>query len=191
MSRKSIDIAVIIVMALITILSAAMALALYDRTLAEWWHIAFICILPAIPSGYAMRKVFSKAMGWSSQSLCALASSAIVFLIFSGIYYSANYYGADGDSRRDLPVEVTAKFSEEHYRSKRVARNRYTRGEKYMVYKIEILLPDGRQKKLDVPFNTYKNARVGQDINLSVEDGLLGSPVIRNIGFPIRKYRPA
>ncbi len=191
MSLKKINVAVLIIVVLITILSTAMAMVLYDRTLVEWWHIAFICFLPAIPTGFALRKVFTGVFGWSSQAAGTVISTVMLFLIFSGIYYSANYYGSDSQSRRDLPLEVTDKFSEEHYRTKRVSRSRYTRGEKYMVYKLEILLPDGRHKIIDIPFNTYKNVRVGKTINLSVEDGLLGSPVIKNIGFPIRKYRPA
>ncbi len=180
-----------ITLALIAIIAAAMAMALYGRTIVEWWKPACACLAAAFIIGFLLRGTFKWIIGWKSSASCTLIATAVFFVIFNGVFYTVNFYCSDSDSLTQLSVEVTDKYSEEHYRVKRVSRGRTTRGEKYMVYRAVIALPDGRTKVLDVPLDKYRNYRIGEKITLAVEDGALGAPVIKNLKFPVRKYQPA
>ena len=188
MKYRSLKIAVIIVVVLLSILAASMALVLHDRTLVDRWIPICVCLAAAIPAGFITRNAFRALTGFVSSTANFLIALAASFIILYGCFYTVNYYCTDHHSQTDVSVAVIAKYSEEHYRVKRVSRGRTTRGEKYMVYYMTVLLPDGRVKKMEIPAKRYRSLRADSTITLSLENGYFGFPVIKNISIPVRKY---
>lgn len=115
-----------------------------------------------------------------------MAGLILSFAVFCGTLYSLNFYIADETSAVEYSAAVLSKFSEEHYHVRRISRNRVRRGEKYKVYYINIALPDGRSKKIEVPVSEFIRIKEGKRIKLLMETGLFGIPVIKNLSFPVR-----
>lgn len=51
-----------------------------------------------------------------------------------------------------------------------------------------IALPDGHGKRIDVPVGRYSAIRKEGEIEVSVEKGFFGVPVIKGIEFPVYRY---
>ena len=84
---------------------------------------------------------------------------------------------------------VVGKHSETRYHTKRISRNRTTRGEPYNVYFISFRLPDGRMKELEIPAGKYVKTRINSSLKIHIEDGMLGFPVIKDYEIPERNRR--
>ncbi len=84
----------------------------------------------------------------------------------------------DFSSLPEVKAEVVDKYSETHYRSRRVGRNRYTRGEPYKVYKVQFRLDNGSLRTFQLPLSRYNKLRIGSAATLHQGPGALGVPVI-------------
>ncbi|MDE5808316.1 MAG: hypothetical protein K2H76_09375, partial [Muribaculaceae bacterium] len=90
--------------------------------------------------------------------------------------YIINYAGASKE--RIEKVEIASRYREQHYQSRRVGKNRYVRGNPYYEYYINVILPSGKEKKLQIPYSAYSRMKSGMEINLSFSKGCLGADVI-------------
>ncbi len=114
-----------------------------------------------------------------------------VYRLFA--FYFCNSYFASHDTAHMERVAIERRFRETHYKTKRISRRTYGRGEPYQQYYIEVRFEDGRTKKLSVKFDTYRRLKSQDTIQLKMERGLWGLPVIRrkgaNIEVPHSGYR--
>lgn len=168
---------------LVVIVSLGMALTLHRNTLTDWWVPAAICFVPACLLAALLSK---KMLRFISAPLCWLAGFAVFFSVLLGGFYSLNYFRSDPASTEPCQATVASKYTEEHYHTRRVSRNRVVRGQPYTVYFISLELPDHKMKNMEVSAGEYAKIRTGQSLPLQVEKGLLGVPVIKNMKFPVR-----
>lgn len=181
-SKTTITIIARSAMALIVITGLGMALALQRNTLIDWKYPAAICLGPAI----ILTGLFARA-GWLRKPLEMLLAAVITYSAAIGGFYTLNFYITDPASHHELHATVTAKNREERYRTRRLSRNRITRGEKYTVYTATLRLPDGREKRMEIRPQEYITMRVGRRITLQTETGLFGVSIIQ-LPHPIRRY---
>ena len=95
-----------------------------------------------------------------------------------------NYFCRDTSRTVTVRAEIVRVYSETRYRSKRVARNRYTRGEPYKVYFMDARLSDGRECKRSISiqrynryaWNSHRNKPDSVDLHLS--SGALGMEIL-------------
>ena len=71
-----------------------------------------------------------------------IAGTILAFSVFISFFYVLNFYKSDDASAKECAVRIINKYSEEHYRTKRVSKNHFRRGEKYLVYCNDIFTPD-------------------------------------------------
>lgn len=185
---RTINIIIMIILITGVILLLGLASVLQKHTLIQWWIPTGACALLALPCGYLLKGLIHKLTHFKKAVWNILAGVVFSFSVFIGLFYSLNYYKSDEATAHEYSARIVNKYTEEHYRVKRVSRNRVRRGEKYQVYCINIELEDGRLKNMEVPVNDYVKIRVGGHIKLRMEKGLFGFTVIKNMKFPVRQY---
>lgn len=116
----------------------------------------------------------SSAMIWNFL-LNGVSAASLLF----GAFYSANYAFAYSDTKSEVEGTVVRKYSETRYKSKRVARNRYTRGAPYKVYFAEVALPTGWKYEEEMSLSRWNKLRKGGSIKVELERGLFGIEVVR------------
>ena len=183
-TRKSL---VLCVFSLLVIAGIGLALALQWKTLVEWWKPALICVLPAFAAGFLLARCIRAAYGGMGILLSRAAGVVLAFSVFLCSFYALNYFKSDSASAEVVCARVASKHSEEEYQMRRIGRNRYVRGQKQMVYSLVIKLPDGAVRKIRVPVGEYVKTRVGRKVDVLIEKGLFGIPVIKDIDCPVRK----
>lgn len=167
----------IVVLVVVWLLAGGLAMALYSRTLVELWIPVATCSVLSLLSGVWLWKPWQRLTDSESMLpnfICHFFFSLVIFL---GFFFAANRFLASGPDYEER-VRVERKYSEKKYRSRRVGRNRYARGEAYYEYYAEIRLGDGRTKQLKLPLATYNNTRSGSTMTLHLRRGFFGLPVI-------------
>lgn len=116
--------------------------------------------------------------------VCQLVAATGMFI---AVILGVNYFARDISDSAVVRAEIVKVYTETRYRSKRVARNRYTRGEPYTVYFMDVRLPDGRVCKRSLSRESYNRyfGRVGRSrrerpdsIDLRLTPGALSMTVI-------------
>lgn len=151
----------------------------YANTLVEWWLPLAVALCAALLAWVLMKgwleRRWTDAPGWER-----FAGHFPLSLLLAGfVILGANYAGADDATLHEEQVSVERKYSEKHYRSRRVGRGRYARGEAYYEYKVEVRFADGRGKSFELPLSEYNRVRRGGTMTLRLERGMLGWPVIK------------
>lgn len=188
MKGNRIKTSLMIITALIVMIALGTASVLQGKTIVEWWLPAVICAIIAVFISALLYRFIRYITGFKNFAVNCLSAFAVAFSIILGTFYTLNYYCSDTLSRHNISTTVVRKYSKERYKVKRVSRNRTTRGEKYHVYYIDIELPDGSSKSLDITLSDFMRLRKGQSLTLEIEKGLFGIMVFKNMKFPIRKY---
>ncbi|MDE7387543.1 MAG: hypothetical protein K2N28_10460 [Muribaculaceae bacterium] len=174
------NILIMIVLGLLAVSAAGLSLVIHHNTMIQWWIPTLICILPAVPVGYALRRPLSHVLPTRRLWVSAATGIALTYALLTGAFYTLNYYVADSHTSRQFKVAITNKTTREHYRVRRIGRNRVGRGEKYYTHSVTVRWPDNRTKELPVTANEYARLRTGDSISLTTQDGLFGIPVIKN-----------
>lgn len=74
-------------------------------------------------------------------------------------------------------VTVERIYNETHYKSKRVTRRRYTRGEPYKVYYAEIRFDNGQLRDCHIPKRVYDKLSCKRPAIIEMQEGFFGYPV--------------
>ena len=151
----------------------------YTKTLVEWWLPLGVAFCAALLLRVVFRGALSRRLTELPRWLRDAVQVACLTVAAGFAVLGMNYAFADDATLHEEQVTVERKFSEKHYRSRRVGRGRYTKGEHYYVYRIAVRFTDGRTKTFDLPMERYNRVRQGAPLALKVETGLLGWPVIR------------
>ena len=177
------NILIMIVLGLVAITAAGLAMVIQNDTMVTWWIPTLICILIAVPIGFAVKRPMGRILPTNNRWVGAIAGTVVAYALLIGAFYSLNYYASDSDTSRQFKVAITKKTTREHYRVRRIGRNRVGRGEKYYTHTVTVEWPDLRTKELSVGANEYARLRIGDSISLTTRDGLFGIPVIKNKKF--------
>lgn len=183
------NIIALVLLGLFVFIGLGMACVIQRDTLIDWWMPAAVCLLPAALLAFLYIRPLGRLTGISRPWMAACAAFALFFSVMLCSLYALNYYKSDHDTALACQATVTSKFTGERHRTKRVGRNRYVQGEPYTVYFIKMELPGGRVKELELTAGQYNNIRRGQKIDIEIEKGCLGVPVIKNMSLPKSKAR--
>lgn len=176
---RVLKILIIIVLTLITLAGGGLAMVIHNDTVIEWWIPTTICAVVAIPTGMLLRGTVHRLSPSTGPLINMLLAAAMSMALLEGAFYSLNYYLSDNADARHVQAEVMEKRTEEHYRVRRIGRNRVGRGERYHTYSVTVSIPGGRMKKITVPAGEYRQLRNGDKVDLLTETGLFGVPVIK------------
>lgn len=168
------------------ILCYGIALALFGMTLVNpWWIVALSIVFAGISVFFFRnKKNWSVLTGTSSVTINVLCHLVTATGLFMALILGVNYFCRDTSRTVTVRAEIVRVYSETRYRSKRVARNRYTRGEPYKVYFMDARLPDGRECKRSISiqrynryaWNSHRNKPDSVDLHLS--SGALGMEIL-------------
>lgn len=171
--------AAVIAVAAFSILGYGAIATLSGRTLIRLWiPIAAALAIAAIPSAWLL-PAWRWLTGLSNNALCLVCHAVAAVGILAGAAYVCNYAFPDTSTLHEVDATVAARRTEVRHKSKRVSRRVYTQGEPYTVYYIDLRLPGGDAVSLGVQKSRYSRIRVGDTLQLPVERGLLGIPVVR------------
>ena len=103
----------------------------------------------------------------------------VVFgLILSFMVLLINYTTAGLSKVPPTEVTVEKKMTKTRYRSKRVGRRSYTRGEPYNVYFLELDIPERGEHSFQVSKSVYSSVKKGESATIKISRGALGMSVI-------------
>lgn len=178
-----------IICALAAIIMAGMATVLHRNTIVAWQWPVIISLIVGATVALNFRSFIAYLTGVANTAVNYAVAAAFVFAISIGAFYTVNYYWSDPDTVVTCRAEVTRKYREEHYQVRRLSRNRTVHGQKYYVYFMEIRLHDGRLKPMSITAGEYSRLKAGRSVDLAVEKGFFGIPVIKNSAFPVNQYK--
>ncbi len=171
----------VIAIAILLIILSTSIFALSQYTLIAIGKPAVCFALLALLSGILLWK--SRLWCWLTNTssflpnyLCHTICTGILGL---AIFYIGNYAFAQDDTGHMEKTRVEKMYKEVHYKSRRIGRNRYTRGEAYKVYYMKVKFSNGQVKDLQIEPAKYMRLHEGDTISLYVSSGLFGIPVVK------------
>lgn len=155
------------------------ALALYGNTIVQPAVPAAAALAVALALWFPLAGLWRRIMPrqktvWQLGAHMAVTTGAVLLAIMA-----LNYYGADRASIHEEIVTVDSRYVKERQRTRRINRRIYTAsGEKYNVYYMVVRFGDGRTKEMRISASRYRRLRVGSQISLPMNRGLLGMMII-------------
>lgn len=175
--RNSGRIAAQIAVGIGTLICYGIATWLQGLTLVRWWIPLLICAMVGLASGVPLAGQWRKLTATSVRWINMIVHGVVVAGVLLALVLGANRVFAHAEATRRVEVRVERKYIETHYRTKRVGR-RYTRGEPYPAYYMEVAFPTGQRKSFMIQPGEYRRLRPGASLHLEVEPGFLGMPVV-------------
>ena len=183
----------LLIVALLIFIGGSMAI--YSNTIVNPWipiaSAAIIALVSVPPCARWWKFVTQCHQPWIN-GLCHVIFTGSLLLF---IFYFSNFYFAKHDTIHTERAVIERLYSETHYKTKRISRRTYGRGEPYQQYYMEVRLEDGRSKNLSLKLDDYRRLKRMDTVQLKMERGLWGIPVIRregcNIEVPKSSYRQA
>lgn len=165
--------------------AAAAALAvgiilIYRDTLISPGLLFLISVLSAVILWFPMRGMYKVILSNLNRYLQFMIHTFFALLICCFLLLWINSRFADESTLRIERAEVVAHYREKHYRSQRVSRHSYRRGEPYYVYVVALRFPSGSEKNFRLSLSQYNRLRTGLSISVSVREGFFGFPVVKN-----------
>jgi len=164
------------------------AYVIYGDTIIPFREsIAIPLLAAAVTAPFLYRK-------WTWLTTSANKYFNIVFhiLFASSIFYSVfllcNFYISDPQSAYTEEAVVKNKEVKKSRKTRRIGRRRYAYDGMRYEYCLQVALPDSKLKEIKVSMNTYNSTRIEYPIVLSLEKGLFGYPVIKEIKPKKRLY---
>lgn len=177
-SKKKYSSFIVGVLLIVLFVVGSGALTLMPNTLISPWVPVAVSALAALVSGMLAGPWWSRVTGRDSLVLNRACHFIAATVLFTGIFYIANYGGADEATLHTERAVVARKSYTVEHHTKRIARNRYAQGEPYNVYHMEVFFATGQSKELRIPHKLYRTISAGDTLVLPVEKGLLGVPVV-------------
>lgn len=176
----------IITVSLAVIIFYGTALTLFGMTLVRpVWIVGASVVLAAVTAVAFWQKweALTRTGSVALNVACHLVAATGLFM---AVILGINYFGRHASESVPVRAAIVKVYSETRYRSKRVSRNRYTRGEPYKVYFMDVQLPDGSQRKRSISLRFYNRyARSGHlrrqcpdSVDLMLTPGALGMTVM-------------
>lgn len=169
------------------------SMAMYSNTIVKPWIPiagALVIALVSIPICIRWWKFVTQCSQPWVNGLCHVLFTGALLLF---VFYFSNFYFAKHNTIHTERAVIERLYSETHYKTKRISRRTYGRGEPYQQYYMEVRFEDGRSKNLSLKFDDYRRLKRMDTVQLKMERGLWGIPVIRregcNIEVPQSGYR--
>ena len=176
----------IITVSLVVIIFYGVAVTLLGMTLVKPVWIIGVSIGLAAVSAIVFWQKWELMTHTTNIVVNILCHIVVATGLFMAVILGVNYFGRHSSDTDVVRAEIVKVYSETRYRSKRVVRNRYTRGEPYQVYYMDVRLPGGRVCQRSISLNLYNRyARTSHlcseradSVDLLLTKGALGMTII-------------
>ena len=165
-------------MILVFILAAGLLMVAVEHTFMNYYVWFGVMVLLGVVSVMPCMRLWQWVTNSGARWFCGVLHVVFFTVFVSGLLLGLNFMLTDFGALPEVKAEVVDKYSETHYRSRRVGRNRYTRGEPYKVYKVQFRLDNGTLRTFQLPLSRYNKLRRGATATLHQGRGALGVPVI-------------
>lgn len=165
--------------ALVAVIGAGAGYTFAWRTFVQWWEPVLLALGLGVGIGLWIKRGFAKVLSIRNNGLAVAIASIVMWAICYGGLMSLNYCFADKANAHDEYATVTAKFSEERTRYRRLSRNRMVPSGTYKVYYVKVRFENGAVRNLPVDAGAYTRARIGTQRHFTVTKGFLGYSVFR------------
>lgn len=162
---------------LAVLFSGTMGYVISEKTLAVWWIPVGVALaagmltLPLYRKWIWLTTVENRIVNVLCHLVCVGSFCYVLFL-------SGNNLLADADEY-EVTVTVLDKRMEQHEKRRKVGKHRYVSDGMRYEYYLEVAFDNGTVKTLHVSRAVYRNAQKGQPKALSLSQGGLGLPVIK------------
>ena len=154
------------------------AMGVYSFTLVSPWVPVGVGVCGGLLTAISISRLCRSSGGRSARILNFIISAVIGGGVLSALFLGLNWAGAKPvDSCSE--ATVTCKYTRERQRTKRVGRRYVATGDKYMVFCVDIAIPDHEAKPLEVPYHTYSRLHKGSKVRAKIEHGLFGLTLVR------------
>lgn len=167
--------------AIIAIFLAGGAIWLHAHTIVTPWIPIAAALAIAAPTGLAAWRGWRKLSGTGSPVVNYICHLLVVTPVIVFLIYLINYLPATGSASHQEKGVVERVYREKHYRTQRVGRNHYRRGEPYYEHYIDVRFRSGAVKAFLIDMNEYNRRHKGDSIGVAVGKGALGMPVVSRI----------
>ena len=117
----------------------------------------------------------------SSPALNFIMGVIVASGVLAGGFYITNFAWADASTGHGERAVVERKYSEKHYHTRRVGRNRYVRGDAYYQYYLELRYANGYKLPLEVKLPRYRRVSAGDTVSVTIQRGLYSIPVVKSV----------
>lgn len=162
---------------LAVLFSGTMGYVISEKTLVAWWIPVGVALaagmltLPLYRKWIWLTTVENRIVNVLCHLVCVGSFCYVLFL-------SGNNLLADADEY-EVTVTVLDKRMEQHEKRRKVGKHRYVSDGMRYEYYLEVAFDNGTVKTLHVSRAVYRNAQKGQPKALSLSQGGLGLPVIK------------
>jgi len=156
-------------------------LFLISETIVAKWLPPVIGLVIAIASMPAGLKLWIKIPVLKRRYVACICHIVVVGALTTFLVLLLNYTCAHSESAYEATAVVNKKYIENRTRYRRVGRNRRIPDGTYQVYNLDMVFPDGTHKGEEVAFERYRHTRKGDSIVYTIQPGLFGWPVYKNI----------
>ena len=163
----------------VTAVLAVVGYSFQTRTLIDWWVPGTVALLISIPVGLALWRVMKTVTRSSKAIVNYPLALAVCWSLLIFCFYLPNYCFSRQDTRHEIMAPVVKKFTQTHYKTRRISKHTSVRGEKYYTYHYSVALPDSTTKSFSVSAGDFVKVRHGSDIQVTLEKGLFGVTVIK------------
>lgn len=156
----------------------ALTFVFYDFSIVNPWLVAgpavIVALATAYPVGRALRSLTDIRHVWLNAVLYVVA-----FVIFASCaILGLNYILADTGSFPYENAVAERVYTKTRHKTVRTGRRSYSSGPPYKVYFLDLRLPDGRLKDIEVKHAVYKDVSKGDTVKIRVGKGPLRITVI-------------
>jgi len=156
----------------------AIAAALHRDTLVEWWIPSAVALALALATGAILWRKWEKITD-SHNFLFNYICHAVFFCgLFVSAIYGINRAFPRESAGHEIEAVVERKYTKTRHHRQRVSKFVYKQGPPYKVYYLNLQLPDGRTKELQVTLSCYNRTRSGSSIPLLMQQGFFGMTII-------------
>lgn len=176
---KKFTVAARVVAVLIILISAGAGYGFAWRTFVRWWEPLAWGVGFGLAFGPFVKRMFVGGLALGPRMALVASVVSVAALCYGGLM-TVNYCLSDESTIHQIDVVVTAKYSEERTRYRRIGRNRVVADGKYKSYYLTLSFENGATRELPVSVSVYSSSRIGSVRHYDLADGFFGYPVFRN-----------
>ncbi len=168
----------IIITLLIGVISYGLTVALSSRTLISPWIPVSAAVFISAITGIKIARKWKAITGVTTFIVNYICHVLLMTGMLLAAFYVINFAFADKATTHTVKAVIERRYSETRYKSRRIRRNVYGRGEPYKVYFIELRFENGMKKSRELNLNKFNRTHKGDTLNVDIAKGALSIPVI-------------
>lgn len=164
---------------ILTVISGGGAAFFMGRTLMSAMYI----VVPSVAFGFILSYLLigvSYRISGSRNFLMNYIGAGVFLSAIAALMFLMGNFTLKGTERHIEEATVERVFSRKEHHTRRVGRRYVSSGQSYKVYYMELVFRDGQKKQIRLGRNPSQRYRKGTRLELSVEKGLFGIPVIKS-----------